>query len=298
MAQPAPSKHFMRRDMTPYILVTAIALLIAVAVIFIWTAEDEDDDSENIYKVSLVALNDNENTAYPGRTTQFGLVISNEGNLTDEIMLEVRSRAPVVPTFVNPILNDKGQVVFETDKVYLKAGHSSALILDIFIPDEIERGKISIDVRARSNNNPLKSSFIWLDLNIEEPVDKEMCKVKDLVQVEYAGMRTNGLVFDTNIEAISTNEKLNRDSQVMSKTSFPPLKIYIGENDPDRGDDYVQVVEGFWHTTSEMREGETRVVLLEPDRAYGTESDPNNELAGKFLIFEIKLLAIDGNTDD
>ena len=61
--------------------------------------------------------------------------------------------------------------------------------------------------------------------------------------------------------------------------------MYVGNPDPNPTDLYVLVIEGFWEEIIGMKENETRVVRVPPEKAYDD---------GRWWIFEIILVSIDG----
>jgi len=299
MAQGFPKIGLFRgKDLSlPIVLIVAAAIII-IAAVYWYQTKNDDDDSEKVYKVDLVALNDT-HTVYPGRENQFAVIVHNLGNVSDEIELAVRSPEEIGAFFEEGVVDDDDNFIFGQNIAHLKAGRSCAIILNTLVLNASqESGKMSINVVATSTGNRLKSANIWLSLYIEEVEDDTIpVDHNDKVQVDYTGFRLSGEVFDTSVESIAKDGNLERNDNVKSKTSFLPLKVYLGETDPDTEDDYIQVIEGFWQGTLHMMVGETKVVRLDPVRAYGVEENENNELAGKWLLFEITLLSIDDRVE-
>ena len=297
MAQGFPKTGLFRgKDLSPLIVVIIAATIIIIAAVYWNQTKSDDDGSEKVYKVDIAALNDT-HTAYWGRGTEFAVIVHNLGNDSDDIEMTARAPEGIVYSFEEPFINDNGPVLFEANTFHLEAGQSGAVIVSVSTNTSAEPGKRSINIVATSRGNRLKSANVWLNLYVEEPEDATPVEQKDLVQVDYAGIKVSGEVFDTSMESIAKDGNLERSDNVKGKTSFFPLKVYVGGKDPDSGDDYIQVIEGFWQGALQMMVGETRVVRLEPGRAYGDEPNENNELAGKWLIFEITLLSIDGRAE-
>ncbi len=97
-----------------------------------------------------------------------------------------------------------------------------------------------------------------------ETETEPVAKMGDIVEVEYVGKFENGTVFDSS---------LGRE----------PLQFTIGAG---------QVIPGFEDAVVGMKLGESKLVTIPPEQAYGTGTD--NPLAGKTLIFEITLVSLNG----
>ena len=289
------------KDLSPIVF---IVVVIAIAGLAYWGWENmkgDDDDSETVYKVEMTTLN-SAHTIYPGGQTQFAIIVTNQGNASDEIRMFTRVPEIVFASFEPSVVRDNhGPPIFDGDVFYLNPGESGAVILTIqLVTSEVETNtKMSINVVAISMGNDLKTDNIWLSVYVEDPPeDQDPIKQKDMVQVDYAGIRVSGHLFDTSIESIATNEDLDREEGIEDRGSFAPLKVYVGGKDPNPNDDYIQVVDGFWEGCQDLLPGETSVVRIDPIRAYGEDENPNNELAGKWLIFEIHAISIDGNAEN
>jgi len=295
MAQGFPKAGLFRgKDLSPlFVVVIAVAIIVVTWVYF--SQVKDDDDSEKVYKVDITALNDT-HLLYPGKETHFAVIVTNLGNVSDEIELEGRSPPDMFIRFDDFAPDDKGDELVAGNVVFLKSGQSAAVIVTVGTFNGTVAKK-SLNVVATSRGNHLKTANMWLNVYIKEQGNGSASKIRDNVQANYAGCRVNGHVFDTNLESVARNKDLDRSDNVKGKTSFSPLKVYIGDNDPDPDDEYIQVVEGFWQGLDMMDVGETKVVRLDPARAYGEQESSSNELAGKWLIFEITLVSIDGTED-
>jgi FKBP-type peptidyl-prolyl cis-trans isomerase 2 len=152
------------------------------------------------------------------------------------------------------------------------------------------------------------------------PAEKTV-ETGDTLQVDYTGKLTDGTVFDTSIK--SEAEKAG----LPLRPSYSPLEFTVGAG---------QLIEGFDTGVLGMKEGETKVVTMLPEKAYGQKNanavmsipiekignsssikvgsllyaqngasgkvveitngtakvDFNHELAGKTLVFTIKVISI------
>ena len=295
MAQGFPKIGLFRgKDLSLPIVVIVAAAIIIIATVYWYQTKNDDDDSEKVYNVDIKALNDT-HTVYSGRESQFAVIVHNLGNVSDEIELAVRAPEEIGAFFEEGFLDDDGAPIFGQNIAHLKAGGSCAVILNTLVLNATqEPGKMSINVVATSRGNRLKSANVWLNLYIEELEDHTQAEHEYKVQVDYTGFRVSGEVFDSSVESIAKDGNLERNDNLKSKTSFSPLKVYVGPADSNTDDEYISVVSGFWESIVQMAVGQTRVVRLDPGRAYGVEENSNNELAGKWLLFEITLLSIDG----
>ncbi|MBN2518235.1 MAG: FKBP-type peptidyl-prolyl cis-trans isomerase [Candidatus Altiarchaeota archaeon] len=98
-----------------------------------------------------------------------------------------------------------------------------------------------------------------------EPVPG-VVNVGDTVTVEYTGRFENGTVFDTNVGG-------------------QPFEFIAGIKPG-------MVIQGFDEAVLGMRLGEAKTVTIPPEKAYGLEGESIHELAGKTLVFDIRLLSI------
>jgi FKBP-type peptidyl-prolyl cis-trans isomerase 2 len=76
----------------------------------------------------------------------------------------------------------------------------------------------------------------------------------DTLKVDYVGKLPNGTVFDTSIKA----EAVKAGFQL--RPSYEPLEFTVGAG---------QLIEGFDSGVLGMKEGETKVVTMPPEKAYG-----------------------------
>jgi FKBP-type peptidyl-prolyl cis-trans isomerase 2 len=77
------------------------------------------------------------------------------------------------------------------------------------------------------------------------------------------------------------------------RSFYEPLKMFVGDTDPDPSDDYGGMIEGFWEGVIGMKMNETKVVRIPPEKAYTRPGYESHALYGKTLIFEITVVSID-----
>ena len=92
------------------------------------------------------------------------------------------------------------------------------------------------------------------------------------------------MIIDTSLEEIAKNESYPKAEEFTLRPSYYPLKMFVGDSDPDPWDEYIMVIEGFWKEIIGMKVNETRVVRIPPELAYND---------GRWWIFEITVVSID-----
>jgi hypothetical protein len=107
-----------------------------------------------------------------------------------------------------------------------------------------------------------------LDKPPETQETEEGVVLGDKVAVEYTGRLENGTVFDSSV-------------------GEPPLEFVVGEQG---------IIPGFQKAVLGMTEGESKMVSIPPEEAYGVNG--THPLAGKTLVFEITLVSINADTPE
>jgi cyclophilin family peptidyl-prolyl cis-trans isomerase len=91
-------------------------------------------------------------------------------------------------------------------------------------------------------------------------------KTGDTIQAHYIGRLANGTEFDN------------------SRNRGQPLTFPVGVN---------KVIKGWDEALLDMKEGETRMLLIPPDLAYGSRGAGNVIPPNSFLIFEVELIKVE-----
>lgn len=86
-------------------------------------------------------------------------------------------------------------------------------------------------------------------------VGQKTVKTGDNISVDYTGSFPNGKVFDTSIETVAIENNLS-----MQGREYKPLKITVGKK---------QVIQGFDEGVIGMNVGETKTLIIPPEKAYG-----------------------------
>lgn len=98
----------------------------------------------------------------------------------------------------------------------------------------------------------------------------------DKIAIDYIGRFTDGKVFDTSIDSVAKESKIFNSGRW-----YEPLEFVVGSG---------KVIKGFDDAVLGLRPGQSKVVTIPPEQAYGKTG--NHPLAGKTLVFELKLIKI------
>jgi len=86
-------------------------------------------------------------------------------------------------------------------------------------------------------------------------------KTGDFVSIDYVGrVKESGEIFDVTMEDVAKREKVYN-----SKVVYKPINVVVDAN---------FIIRGLDDALKEMKVGEKRVVIIEPDKAFGNR-DPN-----------------------
>ncbi len=116
--------------------------------------------------------------------------------------------------------------------------------------------------------------FAGYQVTLSKPVEKEekTVRVGSKVQVDYIGMlepKYDSLVFDTSMYDVAvdniTYPKV-ATFKMRDKSSYRPLMVHVGGKSESG---YIQVVEGFSDGLIGMKVGETKTIVVPPDKGYG-----------------------------
>jgi uncharacterized membrane protein len=233
------------------------------------------------YGTRIVCYN-NSHDADPGRPAYYALLVENAGNGQDTFSL----------SYNHSHLPENWSVSFEFNSVTLGGFESKVVICTINTHSDTSMGRYDIDFTATSENGP--KATVRLNTSLITEFDDVTIDIGDKGQVNYIGTLMNGIIFDTSYYEIATNPNYLKDQEFQIRPSYSPLKIVVGGSDPDTTDDYGRMIDGFWEGVVGMKENETRVIRIPPEKAYTYPGNEAHHLYGETLIFEITLVSIDG----
>lgn len=111
-----------------------------------------------------------------------------------------------------------------------------------------------------------------------EKKDTEKPEYQTQVAVSYAGFLTNGLLFDSNIYEIVSE---NNPGEIIEASQFRPMELEI---DPELG-----MIPGFREALLNMKYGEKIYILIPPHLAYGENGVPGVIPPNADLVFYMEM---------
>lgn len=232
------------------------------------------------YQFKLLSLN-NTHDADPGNSTAYALLIRNGQNIEDTIYL----------SYTESHLPSNWSVNFEFDSITIPAWQSQVVIFTVNTSENSSKGRYDIKLIATASSGA--TAELWVNTSLILDFTQDKVEEGDKVQIDYTGVFPEGLMFDTSVFEAANNTDLPKtvDFSPLPNYSYSPLEVYVGPSDDDPGDNYTQVIQGFWEGTLGLKVNETTVVRIPPEKAY---TSPEHGLWGKTLIFQIRLISIDG----
>ncbi len=240
--------------------VTVAVVVLALAYVAFFApsgAPPNEPGTTPVYAYSLTTSAD-VRAAEPGGDVGFVLLVTNLGNVADIVDVETTLPSAAWSSAVEPVALSLGPGTTGVSVLRVTAPAGAALITH------------DLTVSVQSRGSPTTGASRDLEVVVIQLAD-QTAATGDKVQVDYTLWLTDGTEKDSSIPR------------------GVPLKVYVGPTDPDPGDEYTQVIEGFWEAIRGMKPGETVAVRIPPEKAYSS-----GELAGQTLIFAIELLSIDG----
>ena len=233
------------------------------------------------YEFQLLCLN-NTHDADPGNSTVYALLIRNGQNGEDTIYL----------SYTESHLPSNWSVNFEFDSITIPAWESRVVICTVNTSENSSKGRYDIKLIATASSGA--TAELWVNTSLILDFAQDKVEEGDKVQIDYIGVFPDAFMFDTSLFEAANNTDLPKTPDFNPSafpSSYTPLGVYIGPSDPDPGDNYTQVIQGFWEGSIGLKVNETTVVRIPPEKAY---TNPSDALYGKTLIFQIKLISIDG----
>lgn len=248
----------------------ALILVVAIQLVLTGCLELEEEPEEEIepekeknYAFKSFIFTNNHTAASNG-TSDFLLYLENQGDVNDTFELEAKE----------PTVGLKLELEFS--QVTLKVNESTAIIIHANTteaPNGTAGARLTITSKGNSSVNQDLSLELWIEEDLGENMSDE-----DEVGVFYLGTHVDGVLFDTNFEAVAKNNSMPRDSGMGHHYNIFDVSPSIEE---------ANVIEGFKEPLTSMRLEETTVVRIPPEKAYGNSGD--HPLAGETLIFQIFL---------
>jgi hypothetical protein len=260
------------------IMVFGMAGILIAAVLgwYVWDAdilglEDDDDNGGGIpepkYGVKLEVISDTTHQfdtssfhkAHPNEKTQFLLLLTNTGNSIDTFNIQL-STAPGGWSYS---LSSNENKLDSSNNIRITAGGAEVIILNVNVP---ESGSVSTSVTAYSMKDTTQKSTIDVRTQVQE-LSEETANIRDNVNVYYT------------LVDRGTDGEYNKNVWAWNQANEFPFTIGEG------------VIPGFTNMATGMREGETKVEILEVAECYG--DNPSDGKPDGPLAYEMTMLDLD-----
>jgi hypothetical protein len=212
----------------------------------------------------------NTHLAEPGRSTSYAVALNNRGNGYEEVELSHNA------------LPNNWVISYENESLSIPPFGSQVVIIDLSIDSESEEMEYDIEITATSSNGETNS--VWLKTQVTSDISEKTIKIGDKIQTDYTGINPNCTIFVTSLEEIALDDDLPKSDDFSLRQVYSPLKMVVGENDPEQRDEYSLVIEGYWEAVIGLKANETTVVRVPPEKAY---------YDNRTMIFEITIVSID-----
>ncbi len=237
-------------------------------------SEKEEGNNETTFRygVELEVISDEDHKfgktsyhkAHPNELTQFLLLVTNMGNTTDTIKLQIS-----VPPAGWVCELDEGDLsgsnkLDSDNNIRISANGSEVLRLTVLVPAKAG-DSITCQITAISTGDTSKESSIECRTQIYD-LGNETSKSGDNVKVHYT------------LVDRGTDEGFNENVWSYNQAGVYPLTIGEGG------------IPGFSQMAEGMREGETRVWKIPGELCYG--SDPNDHKPDGPLVYEMTMLEL------
>ncbi|UCG70300.1 MAG: FKBP-type peptidyl-prolyl cis-trans isomerase [Thermoplasmata archaeon] len=247
-------------------VITLLSLLF-ISNLLITGCLEEEKPKEKAIELEFIGSS---HKVYAGDSTTYVILLSNNRDLNDTIILNIESK----PTGWDVMLN--------LPRVNLTKDKSIGFFLVVNTPSDAKKEDHKVKVQATSDVDGSKNSITITTKVIEK--DGVRVQQGDKVLVDYIGYLTNFSVFDTSIEDISDNKYIRKTPD--SARRIDPIYVYVGSEDPDPSDPYGIMPEGFWEALVEMKEGQSRTVVIPPEKAYAEYANTTLNITEEVTMLE------------
>lgn len=252
-------------------LSVVIILIVALIVTLYFNLLKEEEEDQEIDTVTLNCYNPSHKIT-PNGTAQFVLLVESKAKADEKnfIKLEITSRP-------------EGWKVY-LDEPFLRLSKESRGIrfLTIKGPEGIETGSYTFEVTATSTTFPGESSSAEIEVKPEALSSNRTVQSKNHIFTNYVGYLKDGRVFDTSVESVAMSNAPKTDDFSV-RGSYSQFD-FTADNEPR------DVIPGFDEGVMGMQVGQTKIIIVTPDKGYTT---PGHALYGKTLYFELTLEKIE-----
>ena len=249
-----------------------IAILLVMLVLFnVAAAGCLSDDSKPKPKLDI-SLIGTSHKVFAGDTTTYAVVIDNNRDDNDTITLSITDSPSGWEVFIN-------QTEFNITKK-----SSFGVFVVITAKENAKTGEYKVKIRAQSQLFDSKKSVTITTKVISD--SKKRVIIGDKVEVDYFGYLETYKIFDTSMEKIGNEEAIQKRPQFTPRGVYDPLQVYVGPEDPDTKDSYIGTVQGFWEAIVGMRVGQSRTVVVHPEKGYGSFVNATMNISEEVSIIE------------
>jgi hypothetical protein len=241
--------------------IIAIFVIIIVMVLYIlqpsFVFGGDDEDTEKRYGISLdIGPGPETHKAEKGGFTEWGVQMTSLSTVADNFEFSSDATSELQVSYSNQIIG-------------LTSGQQQAHSIRVDIPVTTQLGSYNFVVYATSKADPTAEDSLNLTVDVVS-LSTRTVVLSDKVKCDYI---------------LWTSEGDQRDD---SFSRGSPLAVAI---DPANKDDtYSDVIDGFSEGLLGFKTGETKVVVVPPNKGYTTSTHP---LFGLTLTFQITLVSID-----
>lgn len=166
----------------------------------------------------------------------------------------------------------------------LTAKASQGIFLVVNSSQQTKEGKQKVKIEIVSDPDNKRSTHD-ITLNV---VDKKgtVARQGDKVEVDYLGYLTDFSVFDTSFGDIGKERALRKAPSFTPRSTYESLKVYVGPEDPDTSDQYISTVEGFWEAIVGMKVGQSRTIVVPPNKGYAVYENVTLNITEELFMFE------------
>ena len=271
-----------RPDTRPALIALFLVILLIGSALYFTSMVD--DSVPVIYGVKAELLT-NDHAVQPGFSTDFVLVVTNMGSISDNFEMKVKS-------------NDGGfDINIEEGFSTVKLEKNARLPLIINVKtSSASSGLLYAKLEVRSKGDLNENSEIRLNINANSEFGNQTYR-GDLVSVEYAGiLARNANLFDSSMGDVWENYP-HLKSGVSTRADSGNLQAANigcdGNGIPtEECEGSRQMIPGFDAKMVGMYEGQSLAVRIPARDAYG-EDPSGHDLGGEDLIFAILMVSID-----
>ncbi len=254
-----------KRQTTIFFSVIIVCVAIIIGAAYYLTQTDDDDEEKNSVSIECYTP---EHEIAPNATTYYVFILKNLKNDKNVVRMEITDRPENWTVYINQ------------EAAILQKEGTAMLILTAQAPVEAENGTNFATVSVESLSHKGKTIREEIILKVKPYVSNTTVKSGKTIAVNYVGYLESGKIFDTSREDIAENDDAPKSSTYSYRGhgQYNLLEFTAGEG---------QMIVGFDEGVMGMHLGETKVIIVPPEKAYN--NDESHDLYGKTLYFEVTL---------